>query len=638
MNTASSGLLTRAQPVERDVPLWFVAPLVVGLWMLARPYLGVRHDGVLYLGQVLQHLHPGLLERDLFFAFGSQDRFSVISSFLAVLQQALGMSGSQLLVLAVSHSVLLGAAAWLGRSLPTPEGRWFGLVALAAMSHFYGGYGIFAFAESFVTARTLAEPLALLALALWMAGRRVLAIGVLALSMAAHPLVALPVAAVCWLLLVQQDRRWAGLALGLAMLPAAALTGVEPFASLLRTLDAPWYALVREISGHVFVSTWLQVDCMALLLDVLTLAAASRLLGPPLAGLARALLLAVALLFSVSLIGADLLHNQLIAALQLWRVQWLAHLVTLLVLPALLLAQWSSRPMDRLAVLCCALAACSVNGSWESSWAFVLVAAGAVAMRWRRAEPGPAFLRAATLVALLALVGLSAGLVARSLLALEAVQVEPNAALLLWVLATVPTVSMGVAACALAAWRQPRWRPAAWMLVGALVLWAGSAWDRRSDWTRYIEQARPGSHPFSATVPPGAQVYWPDELTASWAVLGRPSYFTHQQGAGILFNRATAMEFERRREPLKTLLMQRAICQIASSVMRSADAQDDCVPDQEVLDDLCRHPAGPDFLILPWGDRSGIVSSWTFNPSAQSPGTGSTPLKTFHLYDCSRLR
>ncbi len=620
------------------MPLWFVVLLVAGLWMLARPYLGVRHDGVLYLGQVLQHLHPGLLDRDLFFAFGSQDRFSVMSSFLAALQRAWGMSGSQLVVLAGSHAVLLAGAAWIGRSLPTSEGRWFGLVALAGMSHVYGGYGIFAFAESFVTARTLAEPLALLALALWMHPRRWLATVPMVLSLAAHPLVALPVALVCWLLLVMEDRRWAWLAAGLVILPVPALVGMEPFASLLRTLDAPWYALVREISGHVFVSTWLRVDFMVVLMDVVVLAAASRLLGPPLARLANALLLAMALLFTVSLIGADLLHNQLIAALQLWRVQWVAHLVALLFMPALILAQWSSRPMDRLVVLCCALAVCAVNGAWESSWALVLVAAGALAMRRSGSVPGPAFLRAATLAAGFGLLGLSVGLVTRSLLALEAAQVDLSVALVLWALATVPTFSMGVAAFVLAAWRQPRWRPVACALVAALLLWAGSAWDRRSDWTRHVEQAQPGSHPFSALIPRNAQVYWPDELTANWAVMGRPSYFTHQQGAGLLFNRATAMEFERRREPLRTLLMQRAICQIASSVMRSASAQDDCVPDQEVLDEVCRHPAGPDFLILPWGERSGIVSSWTFTPSPREYSTDTGPAKTFHLYDCSRLR
>lgn len=630
MDALSARPMNAAAPAARTAPAWFAVALVAAVWMLSRPYLGVRHDGVLYLGQVLQHLHPGLLERDFFFAFGSQDRFSVFSSVLAAGQRALGLPATQLLVLLTCHAVLVAAAAWLVRTLPSPSERWLALVSLGAMSHFYGGFGIFSFAENFVTARTVAEPTALLALALWLAGRRVAAVPVWMAAMAMHPLVALPVAVVAWCLQLQQDRRWWWLAAAapLAFVPAA--LGIAPFSGLLTPLDEPWLQPVRDLSPHLFISHWLLVDWMALLMDAAVLVAASRMLGPPIAGLARAMLLATAGLFAVSWVGADLLHNQLVTGLQLWRVQWVAHVLVVLVVPALLWRLWSPRRVDRLHAVATALAVCAVNGAWETSWLLCTVAAGTFVLRRSGREIEARVARLGLVAGTLALAGLSAALAGRSLLAMQVSMVELEPSLVAWSVLRVPTVSLGLAAWLLVAWHRGSLRILAGAAVSALLAWACLAWDRRSDWTREIERAQPGSHPFSARIPAGAQVYWPEQLAASWAWLGRPSHFSHQQAAGMLFNRGTALEFSRRREPLKPLLMQAELCQILGTLERDADPAGACVPEQELLDALCRDPAGPDFMILPYGERRGVVDRWTFERSGKP--------HTLYLYDCKQLR
>lgn len=630
MDAVSTRPMNAATSAVRAVPAWFAVALVAAVWMLSRPYLGVRHDGVLYLGQVLQQLHPGLLERDFFFAFGSQDRFSIFSSVLAAGQRALGLPATQLLVLLSCHVALVAAAASLVRSLPSAAERWLALVSLGAMSHFYGGFGIFSFAENFVTARTVAEPTALLALALWLAGRRGVAVPVWLLAVAMHPLVALPVAAVAWCLQVQQDRRWWWLVAAVPLVFVPAALGIAPFTGLLTPLDEPWLQPVRDLSPHLFVSHWLLVDWMALLMDVAVLVAASRMLGPSIAGLARAMLMAMAGFFAVSWVGADLLHNQLVTGLQLWRVQWVAHVLVLLVLPALLWRLWSPRLVDRLHAVTTTVAVCAVNGSWDTSWLLCGVAAGTFALRRSGRELGPRTAWLALGAGGVALAGLSAALAGRSLLAMQASMVELEPSLVAWSVLRVPTVSLGLAAWLLVAWHRDSLRILAGAAVSALLAWACLAWDRRSDWTREIERAQPGSHPFSARIPPGAQVYWPEQLAASWAWLGRPSHFSHQQAAGMLFNRGTALEFSRRREPLKPLLMQAELCQILGTLERDADPASSCVPDQELLDELCRHPAGPDFMILPYGERQGVVASWAYQRGGQP--------RTLYLYDCKQLR
>ncbi|MEN9419102.1 MAG: hypothetical protein RI988_2722 [Pseudomonadota bacterium] len=629
---ASDFALPRTPSVVTPRPgvvAWIGAALVLGLWLVARPYLGVRHDGVLYLAQTLQHLYPGLLDRDVFFAHGSQDRFTLFSDALALAQRAFGLAGSQLVMLAVSHAAVLVIAAWLVQPLARAQERWLALASLAVMSHFYGGHAIFAFTETFVTARTLAEPLALLALALWLAGRRAYALVALLGAGLTHPLVALPVAVVGWCLLVLRDRRWAALALAAPLLLVPAGLGLAPFDGLLTSMDGRWLTGAQELSPHLYLSLWRLPEWMVLAMDACVLAAVARgALGPALAVPARAVLMALALLLGVSWLGADVLHNQLITALQLWRVQWLAHLLALLLLPALVWRLWSAHALDRLAALTAALAATAINGTWEVSWALALAAAGALVLRARGVALRASLARALVWAMAFAVVVLSATLVARNLFDLRGAGVQIDVALALWAVLKVPTISLGVAALLLHAADSPRGRV---MVAGvALALLAGGAlsWDRRSDWTRHIEQSQPGQHPFSRHVPPDAQVFWPEELTATWAMLGRPSYFTFPQAAGIVFHRETAQAFERRHQLLRPMMLQRELCMLLSVLedRTAEDAQLACLPGRELLDDLCAHAQAPDFLVLPaqaWGTP---LASWTFQ--------GAERRRNYYLYRC----
>lgn len=58
--------------LDRSLLAWVMTALAA--WLLAHPYAGLRHDGVLYLGQVLHYLGVGDLQHDVFFAHGSQKK------------------------------------------------------------------------------------------------------------------------------------------------------------------------------------------------------------------------------------------------------------------------------------------------------------------------------------------------------------------------------------------------------------------------------------------------------------------------------------------------------------------------------------------------------------------------------------
>jgi hypothetical protein len=170
-----------------------------------------------------------------------------------------GIGPSQIGLLLACQALCL-VATWLMTAGWPASRRWLAVLAMAGLAHFYGAHRIFQVMEPFATARTLAEPLALLALAALLRGRLAWAAVALAGATACHPLVALPAALVGWVFLVLQHRRWAWLALRRAPIVALAVAGVEPFARLLQRYDETWFAVTVYSSSDVFVSEWARRD------------------------------------------------------------------------------------------------------------------------------------------------------------------------------------------------------------------------------------------------------------------------------------------------------------------------------------------------------------------------------------------
>jgi hypothetical protein len=616
---------------SHNISLWIGAVIIGGLWLLARPYIGVRHDGVLYMGQTLMQLQPDALSHDLFFAYGSQDKFSIFSRITAALYQAFGMARAQQIVLAACHAALLVAVAFLLRPLHVPLERWLGLAAVAVMSHAYGGLGSLSFAENFVTARTLAEPLSILAIVMCLSGRRLFTVGIMATALVVHPLIAFPASIVCWQLLCARDARWRWAVLLIGVPIALAIAGVSPFAGLFQRFDPDWRALVEETNALVFVSKWGVIDWQGVVMDGVILFACARLLPEFLATLSRITLRTAIALALTSFVGADLLGSVLITGLQLWRGVWLMHLLAMACLPALLLRLWRAGESGKLCAIAAALAAVATNALWPAAWALQVWAAMTAWLWATNRSLSPPVIRAAIGVTGSAIAALTIAVGARTAAELLDAGALLDWQMRLWMAFTSPALALPVVFGLLwAAQRHGAMQVVAVMLGVVLVTVGAATWDRRSAWIEYVETAVPGQHPFARLIPPRAQVYWPDELAATWLMLSRPSFFTTYQGAGLLFSRATAMEFGRRRPALAPLAMQREICSILAALNGDRAARNDCVPKQEVIDDLCRFPRGPDYLVLPYRLPNGVIAEWTFDRAPQH--------KAYYLYDCIKLR
>ena len=597
------------------------------------PYRGIRHDAILYLAQALARLNPAWAASDFYFTFGSQDRYSLFSLPRAWLLQWASTPFVDIVTLLLSRCASVWALASLASTL-SPRLRWLGVMTVVAAAHFYGAGRIFGFFEPFITARTLAEPLALAALALLVNGRPVLATLSLAGSLLFHPLVGLPTAAVMFALQILRDRRWAWTALLLLPLAGLALAGVAPFAGLLHRYDDDWWRAVLQANADVLINQWNARDIVAVLSNVAVLALSVRGRRDELARAGRAALLSAALLCAVSYVGADLLHDILITQLQLWRVLWVVGVLALLNLPALLAREWVRGPVGRLAAVAVFTAFfvvdCYAPNAWAIvAWAILALTASARAIVLKSSVVLLAIV--ATILVGLSTTGLQVfnALGQLNLDAQGMAIARPSS-----IPFVLPILMLPLALALVVGWeRGGVARACAAAAASALLVVGVATWDQRTAWDRHVEAAQPGSHPFAKLIPPGAEVYWHDDVLATWLLLQRAQFISLNQVSGLLFNRDTAYVGMARLPSLLALKPNTQDCTMLSRMGADTRQLSMCGLSREAFLAMCKaEPTHPDFLVANADFGTGVVARWRFNPDDDS-----APVD-YMLYDCARLR
>lgn len=610
-------------------PPWVLVLGLILLVALVRPYAGLRHDAILYLGQLIQRGDPSALAADIFFAHGSQDSYSLYSLLVGPLLRVLPFGVVQALLLLVTQCATYAALFRLLKPLENPAVRWAGLAMVACLSRQYGGLGIFGFAEDFLTARSLAEPLTLWALVAALEQRHrlwpwlILAAGLL------HPIMALPGCCVIWILLVLRDRCWLW-ALALLLVPVALmLMEVPPFTALSQRYGAAWWALIAEVNPQVLFENWRPMDWQRIGIDALVLLMGWRCLPASLSRCCLAVLAASALLLSLAVVGGDLIHNVLLTQLQLWRVLWIAHAVALCILPGLLWMAWHLvHPAGKPLAAAGMLMALGIDQDLSFGWALLIwPALWLLLIRQgievnRRSAWGGIWVSVAMVAMLGVIRVLNALLVSRlgyfdapprSVL-LQALSLPAMALLLFWLTWRLWAVSRALSLAVLA------------LALGIAVPNA----DARSEWTQLIEKGLPGPHPFNQFVEPGAQVYWHEEFAPVWVWMHRPSYYSKAQAAGLLFNEATALDFRERWEAWEPVREQVLGCRFSSLFTRHSPSE--CItPSEANLVTLCSSQKRLDYLIIERRLRLPPLASW-------NPRLPSHPELNFHLYACQQLR
>lgn len=605
--------------------------LLLVLLFYFRPYYGIRHDSVLYLGQSLLRLDPDNFKSDLFFSYGSQADFTLVPRLIAPLLGNFDAVGTFLVLTALCLVLFLLASTTLLATL-FPSSYWYwGALALLVLPGSYGGYGVFSYAEPFFTARSLAEPLVLLSLAAYFRGRLFITSGLWLAAAALHPLQALPALFIFWSDRISHDRRWLhALWLPVLLLVAGAL-GLPYTDKWMTQYDAQWFKWIREPNRHVFLFLWTAKDWSFLFADFFLATLLLFDCTGYLRRLARAVLFAAILCFLCSLLFVDVFHFVLPTGLQLWRIQWLLHWLAMASVPYLIHKSYlGCGAMGVRVWLLVTIVILGVPFGGTGSAAVAIWILIPLYLGWPRLESqaNPTIRRIVLIAIALAL---SIVLLRHGFLVYAKFSqggnlrdvMRPEFAVL-----THPLVAGAVIFMIMKLYlSQARWRSMLVILLLPALTHAAVEWDRRSTWTRYIESARNDSKLFGFELEPGAQVLWVDELVAPWLILHRPSYFNTHQTAGLLFNRDTAQEAFNRQTALKKFNFQFEICRLMNGLNQSEDS---CTIDVGAVTELCSDSAGKlNYVVLDTKLQKPSAGSWKIRGGLK----GDRDI-TYHIYPC----
>jgi hypothetical protein len=594
----------------------------VALWMIGRPYDGIRHDGMFYAGQTMLHLGQENLRTDIFFAHGSQDRYSIFSSINSVLVRLFGWSLASFIAVACMEALWVVAVVLLLTEFTTLPLAALGLT-MCALHPYYGPFEIFSIGEPFATARLFAEPF--LILAVWATLKRRILLSVLLLVGSAfmHPLLTAPVV----LLVAAQAyvdfparRRAMLVGLGILVVAVIGVAVTRPEVIFASYDDVWWEALVAHI-GQVSPQVWDIEGWSVLIFDVGTLV----LLGRKLQGRPGRFLEILALIvlgcFLVSCWTAGIFRFVLFTETQLWRAEDMGHIVALGLFPLLI---WKKRGDGLLTVL----GALFILVAMEFPRGPTSIAAmlgGLVCLAISDRIP-PATTSFRWLIGAACVFVIAAGTYNHfDQVAYDIIQARDFGIAYL-VHRDVNSVYVALflfGSLATVAWYSPR---AALVYSSALLIVAASVWDHRLPFQLYLENTLNETSALDTAIPPTATVLWSDDLRLPWFILKRPSYLSRNQSAGIAFNRDTAMEFLDHSSVVEAFQSEIATCKEMNGMIST------CTLDPEVMRDMCAAGAGgPDFVITTY-DVEDLPPDYHWRIPSPSRN-----LEDFHVFGCASV-
>lgn len=567
--------------------------LVVGLFLLARPYQGIVHDSFLYVGRAMANLDPRGLGLDISFATDGQSAYSLYPRALTFLTERFGPGSAAMVMTAIGLTLWLVAIASLVRSIVPKHARIAVLAFVVIAPGYYDCFEVFQFGEPFAVPRNIGEAGTLLGVAALASRRRWLGLALMLSAALVHPIMAAPGLAVWLVLQCVADRRWSMVAAGLAAIVlAAAALGMPVAERLLATYDPAWRMAV-DIDAYLFPSRWPMTGWQRLAVNVATVALGIRFLRGPCRPILAAILgVGLAGVFATWLAG-DMAGIVLVVQAQPWRALWLVALAAALVLPLVARDLWLQGPAGRAALAMLAIA-------WiEPSLGIITLAAGATILivARRRADAVGRHLAIAAGLMTAAIAVATAFVYAKALS--DIIAAMPSGGYLshtvIW--RTQLRLPFGIAVVGwFAASRKRIATPA--IAAGALLLCASALalLDDRTDLVAQLDRGVPD--PALARLLPAepAEILVLDETKMSWFLLGRRNWASRVQSAGMVFSRPLAVTwFERMQKLVKWQL---AHGYDPASWNGPLD-RDDLRPDVADLKSACDEPGGPSMLIVP---------------------------------------
>jgi hypothetical protein len=556
--------LTRAADGIRqlaDRP-WTLFCLLLAMNALARPCYATAHDAHLYSLQAINQAETGSYSDDVFLRFGSQDQFSIFSRVMGPIVAALGVRTAFFLGYLVGNTLFIFALFRLVRTfVDDPVIATLSLIYLVTAPLSYGGFDIFTVHEQFFTPRIFGMTFTLFALERMLRQHFVQAIVLLIAGSLLHPLMAFGgmmiwagyLACTFLLMRVATGLLIAALLGGVAILSIPTV-GVQVFGSM----DADWHQMIRVAVGYNYPDTWTYKDWLnvAVSFAVPIAACVSLYRGDPDRQRFCAIVVLAGGIGLIATIAASFLPYALLFQAQPYRVLWILK-VFQVPLGFVLIANWSCEPRARIAALGLFAFFCITHYLPHELAIIAVAAALSIGVNQLRdeKEPNAWWYAAARGLALGALAWMSYRcwfLIAERATVVS--QFDFNEWLLFDMISPMFWL---VGLCIALAWME---KPLAWRavfasaaavaLVPPVALFAVEASPEfRREHTRLggdVELVRDfiTDHNHGSRRP---TVYWGmDRADLVWTDVHANSYFSIIQTAGVMFNRQTAEEIDRR--------------------------------------------------------------------------------------------
>ena len=517
------------------------------LWALCNPYYGVDASNLIYQGRALADLDPNGVGRDTMFVHDGQSGFTIFTTLFRWLAQAIGLSSASKLVAAAAVASAFFGATVLASALSQGPTRWLIVAFAASLPAQYGGYKIFAYAETAATPRPFAEALVLCGIAALLHRRHVAAIALMSLAALLHPIMAASGVAVLAVWLALEDRRWlVPIALAGVAVVVLAAAGIAPFDRLAVVIDPDWADIIKDRTPQLFPSLWLDGWIGRLTVRVATLLIAA-VLAPP---RVRRLFLLTVLVGLAGLAAASLLGERagslIVLQAQTWRLAWIVFALATAAAAMATIELWRRGGTSRVALGLLALA-----------WAFAddgglaclpaLVAVGiVVAIDPRRYAAAARWLD----VVFVALVAWALYGLARTEWAILAAPGIPHGLvgeLRRESASALDYTPLAFAGAAFALAGRPRLGTRsirALAAVGAVLV--AVTWDQRSASNAYYDSGAGAPDLEQRLAGRPGEVYWIDGVRQTWWWLHRPQWLAPIQGAGMVFSRELAMIYKDR--------------------------------------------------------------------------------------------
>jgi hypothetical protein len=523
-----------------------LACLSVAFWMLIHPYRGLEHDSVLYTVLALARLHPAALGHDLFVRYGAQDHYTIFSPLFAAAIQAAGLERAAAIMMFATYMAFFAAVWLLARRLMSAIDALLAVGLLVVLPSWYGSNSVFAYIEAFLTPRQSAEAFALAGIAAALYSRHVLAGVCMLVALLLHPIIA-AAGITLWIILFAglPRPRVTAIVIGIlaVALVGASAAGLGPFAHF----DTNWLHILQTRLAYLFPTRWSVGEWVATgIRAAVLIVGVGYSKNEEVRRLCIATLITVALGMLFAVVESDGLHVIVAAQMQTWRWLWLLGVLSVLLTPPIVIDCWRSGALGRAAsvLLLSAWLARSEQFAILPMLLACIAAARPPSVRdprlARLIEGGAYILLAASLIILV-------GEVRNTLPQLDVIRAGHRPYLVR--IGEAQALAYGgllPAALLTLVWWSARHatRRSAVLLAGmgavllvSVLSYAVQTWTQ----SRYPQDRYQAFAPWRAAIPESAEILWPDPPPVTWFELGRASYWSLYQMAGMVFSRDVTM-------------------------------------------------------------------------------------------------